>query len=555
LHITGTINQLDTTLAFDTVIDINATATPVPPELASADSSINFGALTKCTGVVARDTSILFTNTGCAPDTITGLTLTGVGFSGGNDSLPIVVPSGDSVTLEYHFVPPDSGAFSGTVKLHVTSMGLTEDPMITLTGTGIQGLGVLDVRSTSLQAGSFSFCDGDTTLTDTLRNTGCDTLVLSNLRFAGDSAFSLLSQLDSLLLPGGSEIIQFYFAPRVKGAHTASLSFHSQNIVNDKGHDTTVTISGFGLGGNTVLSANTTTRNFGSLYECEARDTTIWLYNPGCDTLRIVSATVSNSDFVIDTSFPQIIPKGDSVSVRVTLIPQNPNNPIHPGSDNGAVTFYSDANTGPGTETVPLRAALIPPAQLTLSLSPAQSAKSGQAVTFYVILAGDSGRDGRSTPLTGIQFDLTHNDDLLSFQSASGVTRVNHPLPRPWKGGGITDTFVASPLLFKEGAGGGLDTIGSLAFQVYLTDSNETPLTISNISFQNSLGLPNDCIASFGDSGSGFTYNYQCGEHLIQDAMRGVPFTIESIVPNPATNSITVTVVGAMPSLELDDVL
>jgi len=535
LHITGMINQLDTSLAFDTVINIQATATPIPPQLASADSTINFGALTKCTGVAERDTSVLFTNTGCAPDTITSLVLTGAGFSGANDSLPIIVPPGDSVTFEYHFVPPDSGAFSGIVKLHVTSMGLTEDPEIALTGRGIQGMGALDVRSTSLQAGSFSFCAGDTTLTDTLRNTGCDTLVISNIRFGGDSAFTLLSQPDSLLLPGASGVFQLYFSPRVKGAHSATLTFHSRNIVNDPGFDTTLSLSGIGLPGTTALSADTTARDFGALFECEERDTTIWLSNPGCDTLRVDSALFSTGTYGIyrmDTTFPIFIAGNDSVAVRVHLTSTA-------STMNGAVTFYSNANTGLGTGTVPLRAAAIPPAQLKLTLSPAQSGKDGQVVTFYLILSGDTGAAAKE--LQSITFDLTHNDDLLSYLNASGLTETG-------KSAGTAPLhFSASPIPVS-------DTIGAIAFRVYLTDSSTTPLTLSNISLSTP-GFEPDCIASIDDSASGFTYLYQCGEHLLQDAMLGVPFTIESIIPNPATATLRVKGRGQGVKVELDDAL
>ena len=521
----------DSDQIYDTTITLNASAIAPPIQFSSAITALDFGALSTCTG--KGDSTIIFTNFGCSPDTITSLSLLGTGFTG-NDSIPIIVQPGDSISLHYQFLPPDSGAFSGTVKLHVTSMGLTEDPIISLTGRGIQGMGALDVRSTSLQAGSFSFCAGDTTLTDTLRNTGCDTLVISNIRFGGDSAFSLASSPgDSLLLPGASGLFQFYFAPRVKGSHTATLSFHSRNIVNDPGHDTTVTIFGTGLPGTTALSADTTTRNFGALFECEERDTTIWLKNPGCDTLRVDSAVFSNASYSPDTAFPIFIAGNDSVAVRIHLA--SAASPM-----NGAVTFYSNANTGPGTGTVPLRATAIPPAQLRLSLSPADSGKDGQAVTFYVILTGDTGAAARE--LMGITFDLTHNDDLLSFLKATGVTVSGT--------GNILHIAWGSPSSLP-------DTIGTLTFQVYLTDSSTTPLTLSNISFQTTDSLPADCIASFGNAGSGFTYLYQCGDHELQTYLLtgNVPFTIESIVPNPAESEIRVSGIGSGVSAELVDAL
>src|SRR5665213_824385 len=521
--------SLDSTVTFDTTIEINATSIPVPPDLSYSTSSLDFGSLSTCNGV--GDTSITFSDAGCGPDTITAATLTGAGFSWVNDSLPIVVPPGDSVTFGYRFIPPDSGAFSGIAKLHVTSMGLTENPQISLTGRGVQGVGVLDVRSTSLQAGSFSFCAGDTVLSDTIRNTGCDTLVISNLRFSQDGAWSSASSLrpDSLLLPGASAVFQFTFAPRVKGAHSATLSFHSRNIVHDPGHDTTVTISGIGLPGTTALSADTAPRDFGALFECESRDTIIWLRNPGCDTLRVDSAefsAFSNGSYQSDLTHASYIAPDSSLPITIHLTGSS-------GSMDDSVTFYSDANSGSQSKTVPLLATSIPPARLRLVVSPSDSTSGGLKITCYVMLEGQI----PAGLISALHFDITHNDDLLSFLKASGagLTIVN---TSP-KSGIVTQSFTLSPIP-------NLVTIGMLKFQVYLADSTSTPIALSNISFTTSLDLPLDCIASIADTGAQFTYVYRCGDHTLQNFMLtgGMPFSIESIVPNPAQSEIEVRVEG-----------
>ena len=515
----------------DTILTIIGKSNPIAPQLSSRVTSVDFVPISTCS---SRDTTITFTNPGCAPDTITALALSGSGFTGPKDSLPIIVPPGDSVSLAVSFLPPDSGSFQSQLGLHVTSMGLTENPVVTLSGKAMQGLGILDVRNTSIAAGSFSFCAGDTTITDTIANTGCDTLVISKLSFSGDTAFSLVSASgDSLLAPGTVRVFTFTFAPRAKGAHAATLAFHSQNIVNDPGHDTVIALAGTGLPGTTILSADTTTRNFGALYACESRDITITLYNPGCDTLVVDSASVTNGSFATDAIFPVIILPGDSVTVPVHLTSTG----TTLSTITSAVTFFSNANQGSSTATVPMQASIIQPAQLHLALSQPQSGENRDMVTFYLTLTGT----GNDSAVNAITFNLMHNNDLLSFLSASGVTVT---------GTGGTPALqvqhiLISPLLFKEGAGGGwADTIGSLTFQVYLTDSTETPLTLSNISFNNSLNLPNDCIASIDDASSGFTYTYQCGEQIIQDAMNSIPFSITSIVPNPAQNEITISGAG-----------
>ena len=520
-----------TTTQFDTTFTIILTAIPSQPKLSIPDS-LDFGMLRMCANSVADTDLAYFKNWNCTPDTITSLFLIGASFDGPKVSLPVVIRSGDSVGFKYIFAPPDSGTFTGTVKLRVTSMGLIEDTVILLTGHAVQGMGVLALRSTSLQMGSLSFCSGDTLVTDTLRNLGCDTLVLTDLHVSGDTAFSLVSVPDSLLVSGDSAIVSISFAPRLKGPHAATLTCHERNIVNDPGHDTAVTLSGFGLGGPTALSADTTTRNFGSLFACEYRDTTLWLANPGCDTLMLDSMVFSSPALSSVGALPPLLPPGDTIPVVVQYAAGS-------GVTADSVTFFSDANDGARTKTIPLVATIIPPLKLTVGLeAPTYAAHAAQTVTFYVILTGDTG--AAASELKGLRFVLTHNDDLLELRNASGLI---------WSPGSATttrtpsrsDTFAWS----APTAAHSPDTIGTLTFQVYLTDSSATPLSLSDITFNGPLNLPLDCIASVDSNGSGFQYLYRCGDLTIQQAMEHEPpFSITGVVPNPASTVLAVTGTG-----------
>ncbi len=518
---------LGTSVPFDTTLRVHITAVRVAPQLVSPIYTLDFGALSTFNG--AGDSTLTFTNTGCAPDTITSLTLTGAGFTGVHDSLPIIVAPGDSVTLQYRFVPPDSGAFTGQVNLNVVSMGLTEHSSVSLSGSGVQGLGILDVRSMGLQAGSFSFCAGDTTITDTISNTGCDTLVISNINFNGDAAFSLVSASgDSLLLPGSTRVFQFTFAPRVKGAQSAMLTFHSRNIVNDPGHDTTITLAGIGLGGTKILAADTSLRDFGALYACQSRDTTVTLHNAGCDTLFIDSGLVTNGSYATNAVYPIILPPGDSAMVQVSLAADS-------AGMNGTLVFFSNANQGDDMVTIPVTASIIPPARLVLDLSPSDTATDGALVTCYVLLEGTV----PSGAISGLQFEITHNDDLLTLLNVTGAGLTRVRLAGSPASTRDLFTWVAPTSALRS------DTIGMISFQVYLSDSSFTPLTLSNVTFTNSRSLADNCIASIVDSGASFTYLYKCGEPLIQDAMLGtLPFVITGIVPNPAADEITISLAG-----------
>ncbi len=101
LHVTGVINMPDTSLPFDTTVNLLAYSLPVSPELIPSAYLLDFGGVSTCNSV--GDSSVTFTNTGCAADTITSLTLTGAGFTGVHDSLPIVVLPDSSVTFPYRF--------------------------------------------------------------------------------------------------------------------------------------------------------------------------------------------------------------------------------------------------------------------------------------------------------------------------------------------------------------------------------------------------------------------------------------------------------------------
>jgi hypothetical protein len=208
---------------------------------------------------------------------------------------------------------------------------------------------------------------------------------------------------------------------------------------------------------------------------------------------------------------------GDSSIVPISFTPSDT-------QVSGVITFSSNANTGSQTASVPLTANIIQPAKFHLSLSSPDSGKDGQKVTFYLILSGTN----PANVVSAINFDFIENSDLLTFVSVSGA--------------GLAESGSA-PLHFTYAWGSASslpDTIGAVTFRVYLTDSSATPLTLSNITFEDTLGLPPDCIASIDSAGTNFTYIYQCGNNLLQNELLGLPIPVLQIIPDPATGSITV---------------
>ncbi|GEM_PF-2422165 len=262
-------------------------------------------------------------------------------------------------------------------------------------------------------------------------------------------------------------------------------------------------------------------RNFGALYTCETRDTTIWLKNDGCDTLRIDSVKFSSTSFSSGQATPFIVLPSDSIPLTIHLSPDTTGKPA---SVSGVLTVHSDADTG-STIAIPMTASIIYPANISLQLLSSDSASAGQVVTFTLVLTGDR------KDVSAVHFDVTHNNDLLTFDHSTGAN-LNRDSGSLQNNIGI-EHFTIAPLPAT-------DTVGTLTFTTYLTASGETPIIISNVQIGNKTTLEPDCVAATSDSGAIFTYLYRCGEQLLQGYLAGQKIRFDGIYPNPAKDAIDI---------------
>jgi hypothetical protein len=553
LHITGTTVLPDTSYPFDTIITVTATSTPVTPQLTASSNAFDFAPTSRCS---TSDTSIVFRNMGCAPDTLTNVSLAAEGITWladsatNRDSLPIIIQPGDSVALRFHFAPAGTARYSGVATLTVISMGLTETEMISLSGQGLPGMASL---ASSLASQSYTFatrtdCGAADSLDFSLHNPDCDTLkILSvHLNSTGNLSAINIGGERSNLIGGDTLHYRWVVSPHDTGASQSTIAITYQ-LPDGSIHDTIFTASASVVAGNSALAVDTALRDLGSIYVCQERDTIIWLKNTGCDTLRILSGQFdpshgTNGAYGSDATYPIIIAPGDSAKEEILFTPDTTG---HPLSISGNFTITSDANSGPPSQTIPLTTSIVYPIHLTLSLLKFDSATDGSIVKFYLVANWNS--PPSPAMISALHFDLTHNDDILSYTgfSGNGLNVKNDPLVNSM----MTQHFTLAPIPTS-------DTIGTLIFQVYLTKASTTPLALSNITFDTPSGLSSDCIASLGDSGSAFTYNYSCGDRTLARFMEtGSPFMIESIVPNPARASLRVEGNGEGVEAELDDIL
>ncbi|MDP4199377.1 MAG: hypothetical protein Q8922_11055 [Bacteroidota bacterium] len=484
-----------------------------------------------------QDTSATFINKGCTPDTITSISIAGGGFTRPTIPLPIIVQAGQSASVPIEFGAPDTGAFAGSLTLRVVS-GETKQIVLPLAATGYPHYGILEMTSTALDGGLVSFCKGEMILRDTIRNLGCDTLFFTPATISGtaggsvDTSFSLLSPLSSDLLPGDSTILTIRLGGRIKGFHSGSIHFQYARNSGAPLHDTSLWVAGTIIPGESYLDASLDGAVFNDVYTCQVRDTIVTIANPGCDTLWLDSLAFTNPSFSSHSSFPVSIPPFGSLPITVHVAPDTAGAPLEIF---GKMIVYSEASILQ-IDTINLWIEVIYPEHLSIAVLSEQSAPAGKEVTFVLVLTG--GAAARGTSLRSLSFDLTHDDDLLAFDTAIGAGLLGTSGPNV--NGQMTLHFVLDSLPAS-------DTIGTLTFKAYLARADTTPLTLSNIVLDNRRDLPNDCVGSLADTGSIFRYIPGCSDGMIRDFLNSGSFTVDDVRPNPAHDEISVRLISTEP--------
>jgi hypothetical protein len=522
IHLTGILGNDSAGAPYDSTITLQVRATPQPPQLLASTYFLDLGDVSICGSV---DTLIMLRNSGC--DTLTIDSLSGnlgkeVNLAG--LKLPLRLAPGDSVKVGIAVSLDAVGTVNRQVALHSSQQGLTNSFDILFRANGVINSGRISLSSATLDAGSLSYCVGDTTLGSVLKLVGCDSLVVSNFRFVGSPAFTLTSPTQDTIIGSDSAYpIRVRFKPLVKGKVSGVLTFHVRGLRSaDPGHDTSITIVGFGLGGAKILSVEQDTFFLGTISFCQSSDTLSVLKNLGCDTLTILRGSFDNPEYYSSTTFPQRLAPGGSMKVPVHLKVDTTN---HPLSINGVFTVTTDADSA-SVRTLRFGARIIYPIKLRLELTKVDSATAGGSATFHLGLVGD-----KPTNIAALHFDLTHDDDLLGFKkfAGSGLSLDGSAITN----GVMTQSFTYFPV-------SDTGTVGDFFFDVFLSKNAKTPLTIRNVHFDTPEQVQPDCIATITDSGSSFSYIYRCTDSLIQSALKSQPLRIDRISPNPTHGLLVV---------------
>ena len=541
---------------YDTTVSLHLVATSGKASHTLSEYELSYLPTGTCS---FTDTSFLIRNHGCGKLSVDSIIADGLDYSVLSFDSVLAVNGSGRVVVRFH--PSLGGDSHGSLRVHTTQQGVSSWDTLPTLGTGIQGMGILNVFSTSLQAGSFSFCAGDTTLSTSISNTGCDTLRITNIRFAGDATLSYLSSTnDTLLVPDSSKRFSFYFAPRTAGAHSGKLTFHSANLHgNDAGHDTTITIFGTGVPGNVAMSVPITSLTLPqAIAGCTNTSDTIWLFDSLCnnqliavDSSRVEGAPRGALTLPITTSsvfgYP---PMGnqDSIGIIVYFYPTAADTGVGGASIR---VFYHGDDGVEHDSVIAVNANAIPPPKMSVHLG-----KGGAAAALH---AGPGGvitipiYAHTSTPLAQIasadiaslDIRVWFNTDLITplsvnvlGQSYDADQQVGSRVPLQYQSDGA---FLHLPLPSGFVMTGD-SLIATLTCQAFVTDTMQTAIFLDPVS----IAADANQDVCFGISSDtevmSFTLDPVCPDDMLTGFVGTHSFTIESIVPNPASNTITVRV-------------
>jgi hypothetical protein len=150
---------------------------------------------------------------------LTGLTISGNGFSISGPALPLTLAAGQSVTYNVTFTPQTTGAGGGSVLVQRT--GLT----IPLAGTGATAVGTLTIAPAALNFGDITVGNSGN---QTLNLSAVGTAVTISSSASSSGQFALSGASFPLTIPAGQNVsLDVVFTPQNSGVVSGTLAFAS----------------------------------------------------------------------------------------------------------------------------------------------------------------------------------------------------------------------------------------------------------------------------------------------------------------------------------------
>jgi hypothetical protein len=163
--------------------------------------------------------TVTLTNTGAGSLTISGVTVTGTGFSVGGLAFPVTLSANQAANLTVTFKPSGAGSAHGTVS--IVSNASSSPAAITLSGTGITYQ--LTVSPSNLSFGDVRLGQ-DVVLPVLLQNTGSASVTISAVTVTG-SGFKVSAPAPPFTVaPGADSNLSATFTPTASAAYNGVLT-------------------------------------------------------------------------------------------------------------------------------------------------------------------------------------------------------------------------------------------------------------------------------------------------------------------------------------------
>ncbi len=463
-------------------------------------------------------------NVGC--DTIV---IRSISFSNDGKSLAGTSEGGnyliDSNTLTIHWYLHPHGARNYTASVTVNYRnpdGTLHDTTFAISALVTHGAAEV---TTTLGSANYVFptrtrCDKADSISFSIGNSGCDTLKILSVQIVNDNTALVGEQstTTTTLLSTDSLGFTWIVQPHDTGIYHSRITVTYQ-LPDGSIHDTSFSASVEVGYGSKAIEHFLTGLDLGKFSVCEGRDTTIHFYNVGCDTVHVSSLQLVGTGFAFDSTGPFILPPGDSVAVKV----HGEFDASRLGGMTAELHVISDAGNA---LTLEITAGYAPPLRTPLEARAVLNGalKAGDTIAIALFAPG--------LPIAAaktIDLDLSYNTDLMQYIGYEGpntATYVNNHLQ-----------LSGNPFIVRSSDG----SFGALQYRTFLTKDTKVHLSASNAHVNASDPFFELCIASLstiaGDTA--FSYEFRCGEQEIYDYLATGSFSIQSLLPNPASTIVT----------------
>jgi hypothetical protein len=355
-----------------------STSTPATgPSIEISPSTLSFGNL--AVGQTATKT-VTVTNNGTEMLTVSGISVTGTGFSASGPKLPMSLSAGQSASISAVFKP--SGASADTGKITIASNADGSPSLVALTGTGTTTnttVGELTATPSSIAFGSVAV-GTEETQTIQLANTGSAAVAISKVAFSG-TGVSVSGLTAPMTLDGGkSTTLTVAYKPTSATTLTGSISIASN------ASDSSMVIGVSATATSSTLAATPSSVSFGNVVVGSDTTQTIRLQNIGTSEVKISSLTSSVANVTISgITLPANLTAGASATLTAAY------KPTAAGSAAGKITVTSTAVGSP--TIIDLSGAA---AAASIQLTP-----SATSLSFGNVTVGSSGTNELTVKSTG----------------------------------------------------------------------------------------------------------------------------------------------------------